>query len=671
MPDLNVLEAAANISRGLAMDAVAACASGHLGLPLGAAELGAVLYGDLLRHDPADPAWMNRDRFILSAGHGSMFLYSWLHLSGYALPLDELKRFRQWGSMTPGHPEFGHTPGVEATTGPLGQGVGNAVGQAVAAKMLAARFNTPEHTIFNHLIWGLAGDGCMQEGVASEAAAMAGHFKLDNLILIYDANDVTLDAMANKSQSEDTGKRFEAYGWEVMHLEKGNDIAAVREMLERARTSRSGRPRLVVAQTLIGKGIPEVAGTQKAHGEGGAKFVAAARKALGFPEETFWVSDEVKAFFGARREVLGKARAAWTRTYEGWRAKNPQLAQELDDGYARRIPTDLSAKIPLFPADAKLATRKAGEAALQVVAREVPSLMGASADLYGSTFNYIADGGDWDPGNPAGRNIRIGIREHGMGAILNGIAYHGGLRPSGATFMVFADYMRGAIRLAALSRLPVIYIFTHDSVGVGEDGPTHQPVETVMGLRIIPELDLIRPADPEETAGAWVAAAEKIDGPTVLALSRQAVPMLPGDAATKRAGVRKGGYVLVKETAALETILIATGSEVQHAVAAARDLGPGTRVVSLPSFSRFERQSAEYRDAVLPPSCERRVSIEAGVTLGWQKWVGTRGKALGIDRFGDSAPGNVVMEKLGMTKDAVVAAARGLIAGLPDDNRVG
>jgi transketolase len=654
------LEAAANISRGLAMDAVAAAASGHLGLPLGAAEIGAVLYGELLRHDPFDPAWLNRDRFILSAGHGSMFLYSWLHLSGYPLTVNEIKRFRQWGSQTPGHPEFGHTPGVEATTGPLGQGVGNAVGQAIAAKMLAARFNTAEHTIFDHTIWALAGDGCMQEGVASEAAALAGHLRLDNLILIYDDNKVTLDAMASASQSEDTPRRFEAYGFEVLQLERGNDIDAVREVLSRARASRSGRPRLVVAHTLIGKGIPEVAGTQKAHGEGGAKFVAEDRKKLGLPDERYFVSPEVRTFFAERGKALAEAHAAWSATYAAWRSTNPKLAQGLDEAILHHVPVDLAAKIPPFAPDTKLATRKAGEAVLQVVAAELPSLMGASADLYGSTFNYIANGGDFTRDNSAGRNIRIGIREHGMGAVLNGIAYHGGLRPSGATFMVFADYMRGAIRLAALSRLPVIYVFTHDSVAVGEDGPTHQPVETVMGLRLIVDLDVIRPADPEETAGAWIVALERNDGPSVLALTRQNVPMLPGNADAKREGVRRGGYILVKETAPLETILLSAGSEVQLAVAAAQELGPGTRVVSLPCFERFERQPAVYRDAVLPPTCERRVSIEAGVTMGWQRWVGTRGRSIGIDRFGESAPGALVLQNLGMTKDAVVMAVRAL-----------
>jgi transketolase len=660
MPDFAKLASACTLARGLAMDAVHTCSSGHLGLPLGATEVGAVLYGELLRHDPADPHWINRDRFILSAGHGSMFLYAWLHLTGYPLSIEEVKRFRALGSKTPGHPEFEMTPGVEATTGPLGQGVGNAVGQAVAAKMLAAKFNTKEHTIFDHTIWALAGDGCMQEGVASEAAAMAAHFDLDNLILMYDSNDVTLDAMAVKSQSEDTRKRFEAYGFETFRIDKGNDLVAVHETLAAAKASKSGKPKFVVVRTLIGMGIPEVAGTQKAHGEGGAKFVDEDRKKIGLPDEHFFVSDEVKQFFASRGVALAAEHAAWTKTHEAWRAKNPELAKELDDANARKVPTDLSARVPAFGADTKVATRKASETVLQVVAKEIPSLIGASADLYGSTFNYIAASTDWDPEHRAGRNIRIGIREHGMGAIMNGMAYHGGIRPSGATFMVFADYLRPSIRLAALSHLPVTYVFTHDSVGVGEDGPTHQPVETVMGLRVIPNLDVIRPADPEETAGAWVSAMERIDGPSVLALTRQNIPMLPGDATSKREGVRRGGYVLVKESGALETILIGTGSEVQHCVAAAKELGNGIRVVSLPCWTRFERQDAAYRESVLPKAIRRRVSIEAGVTLGWERWVGTDGHAVGIDRFGMSAPGPIVMEKLGMNTKSVVDAVKTL-----------
>lgn len=660
MPDFDKLAAAATIARGLAMDAVHTSSSGHLGLPLGAAEIGAALYGDLLRHDPSEPRWLGRDRFVLSAGHGSMFLYAWLHLSGYDVSLDEVKRFRQWGSKTPGHPEFHDTPGVEATTGPLGQGVGNAVGYAVSAKMMAARFNTAQIAPFNHFVWCLAGDGCLQEGVAAEAASFAGHQKLDNLILIYDSNDVTLDAMANVTQSEDTAKRFEAYGFEVIHIEHGNDLEGVHRALARARDSKSGKPKFVVARTLIGKGIAEVSGTSKAHGESGAKFIDASRKALGLPAEHFFVSDEVRAFFDGRKKALGEARRAWQASFDAWKKANPALATELDDALARRLPENLAERIPPFAADAKLATRKAGETVLQAVAKEVPSLISGSADLHGSTFNYITASTDFDPAHHTGRNIRFGIREHAMGAMMNGLAYDGVFRPSGATFLVFADYLRPSIRLAALSHLPVVYIFTHDSVAVGEDGPTHQPVETVAALRLIPNLDVLRPADPEETAGAWAAALERVDGPTVLSLTRQAVPMLPGDAGERRRGVARGAYVLVRETAALDTLLVATGSEVQVAVAAAKELGPGTRVVSMPSAFRFAHQDASYRDEVLPPACRRRVSVEAGVTAGWERWVGEAGRSVGIDRFGVSAPGGTVLEKLGINVANVVSVARSL-----------
>jgi transketolase len=660
MPDFTNLAAASTMARGLAMDAVHVSNSGHLGLPLGCAEIGAVLYGELLQHDPGAPRWINRDRFVLSAGHGSMFLYAWLHLSGYPLSIEEIKNFRQWGSLTPGHPEFNHTEGVEATTGPLGQGVGNAVGHAVAAKMLETKYNTPEHKIFDNTVWCLAGDGCLQEGIASEAAAFGAFYQLDNLILIYDSNDVTLDAPASKSQSEDTAKRFEAYGWEVFHLTQGNDLVAVHELLTKVKASKSGKPKFVVARTEVGKGIPEVAGTYKAHGEAGAKFVDADRKLLGLPDEHFFVSKEVQDFFAARKVELGKKRAEWEKTFSAWKSKNAEFAQTLENALNHTSPKNLVDVVPEFPADAKLATRKAGEAALQPIAKAVPSLIGACADLYGSTFNYIADGGDFDPGHHGGRNIRAGIREHAMAAIMNGIVYHGGIRPSCATFLVFADYARPSIRIAALSKLPVIYHFTHDSVGVGEDGPTHQPVETIVGLRAIPNLDVIRPADPEETAAAWAGAVERTDGPTLIALSRQAVPMLPGSAKSKREGTRRGGYVLVKETAKLDTILIATGTEVQHAVAAAKELGAGTRVVSLPSWERFEREKQAYRDEVLPPECTRRVSIEAGITLGWHKYVGDKGTAIGIDHFGASAPGNTLMEKFGITSKHVVEAVKAL-----------
>jgi transketolase len=649
---------ATNEARGLAMDAIHACSSGHLGLPLGCAEIGAVLFGDSLSHDPADPKWLNRDRFILSAGHGSMFLYSWLHLAGYAsVDHDQVKKFRVLGSHTPGHPEFHETPGVEATTGPLGQGISNAVGYAVSQKMAAAKYNTAEHVIFDNHIVCLAGDGCMQEGVAMEAVAFAGHFQLDNLILIYDANDVTLDAMADASQSENAAARFASIGWGVQTVD-GHDLAAVAAAYQTAKNA-VGKPQLIIAKTLIGKGIPEVAGTAKAHGEGGAKFIDSARAALGLPAEHFYVSAETRSFFAERAATLASQHAAWQAKFAAWTASNPALAAQL--AARSEVPADLLSRIPAFAADSKIATRKAGSDVLQPIAEAVPNLIGGSADLYGSTLNYISSSKDFTAANGTGRNIRFGIREHGMAGIMNGIAYDGIFRASGATFLVFADYCRASIRIAALSGLNPIYIFTHDSVGVGEDGPTHQPVETVSGLRVIPNLDVIRPADPEETAGAFAAAVLRTNGPTLLALSRQAVPMLnEASVQTRREGVAKGAYILVKETGALKTILLSSGSEVQHAVAAAKQLGEGVRVVSVPSFYRFDQQSAAYREEVLPSSCRARVAIEAGVSGLWWKYVGIDGKVIGIDRFGLSAPGNKVMEVLGITAQAVVDAAKSL-----------
>jgi transketolase len=673
-----ILQKAATIARGLAIDAVHASKSGHLGLPLGCAEIGAVLYGHALRHDPAHPEWMNRDRFVLSAGHGSMFLYAWLHLSGYAeVPIEEVKRFRQLGSKTPGHPELTHAPsGIETTTGPLGQGIGNAVGMAIAGKMAEARFNTQAHTIFDHHVVCLAGDGCMQEGVAMEALELAGHQKLDNLILIYDANNVTLDAMAKETQSEDTAKRMEAIGFDVETVD-GHEMDAFLAAFERAKKAGSGKPQCIIAKTLIGKGIPEVAGTQKAHGEGGAKFSEAARKNLGLPDEPYFVSDEVKAFFAERKKQLHGEHAAWEKTFEAWKAANPALAEVLATSRAsawtvaadtkkRTVDTKaLFAKIPEFPADTKIATRKASQEVLQPIAKANPLLVGGSADLYGSTLNYIGDlkagDDDFNPSHRSGRNIRYGIREHGMCSIMNGITAHGIFRASGATFLVFADYCRPALRLAALSHLPTLYIFTHDSVGVGEDGPTHQPVETVPGLRVIPNFDVIRPADPEETAGAYVAAMERTDGPTLLALTRQNLPLLSEiPVADRREGVLRGGYIAKKETAKLELILMSAGSELQHALAAAKQLGPGTRVVSIPSFFRFDRQPAAYREEVLPRSCRKRVSIEATVTSTWARYVGLDGVSIGIDRFGMSAPGATVMKELGITAEHVVEAAKSL-----------
>ncbi|MDB6150786.1 MAG: transketolase [Chthoniobacter sp.] len=659
--DTNALSRAANEARGLAMDAVHACSSGHLGLPLGCAEIGAVLFGHSLRQQPQHPKWLNRDRFVLSAGHGSMFLYSWLHLSGYAsVSIDDVKKFRALGASTPGHPEWHETPGVEATTGPLGQGVANSVGYAVSQKMAAAKFNTAEHPIFDNHIVCLAGDGCMQEGVAMEAVAFAGHFKLDNLILIYDANEVTLDAMADATQSEDAGKRFEAIGWEVQSVD-GHDMPSFLAAYEKAKAA-TGKPQLIIARTEIGRGIAEVAGTAKAHGEGGAKFIDAARKGLGLPEaEHFFVSPETRAYFKERAKGLGAAYDEWSAMYSAWQKANPALSKELDAALKQEVPADLLSRIPEFPADAKLATRKAGSDVLQPIAEALPNLISGSADLHGSTLNYIASSKDFTPGNWSGRNIRFGIREHGMCGILNGIAYDGIFRASGATFLVFADYCRGSIRLAALSGLPTVYIFTHDSVGVGEDGPTHQPVETVSALRLLPNLDVIRPADPEETAAAFAAAFSRNDGPTLLALSRQVLPNLSQiPVETRRQGVLKGAYIAVKETAPLELVLLSTGSELQHAVAAAKQLGAGTRVVSVPSFRRFDAQPQAYKDELLPPTCTKRVAIEAGVSALWWKYVGLNGAVIGIDRFGLSAPGNQVMEKLGITAGAVVNAAHSL-----------
>ena len=657
--DTTSLELAARDARGLAMDAITKCKSGHLGLPLGAADIGAVLYGSAMSFHPDEPRWLNRDRFILSAGHGSMFLYSWLHLSGFAVSLEDVKNFRALHSITPGHPEFHETPGVEATTGPLGQGVSNAVGYAISAKMCEGRFNTPTHTIFDHHVFVLAGDGCLQEGVAQEASALAGHLGLDNLVLIYDANNVTLDAMGPVSQSEDTGARYAAYGWEVHHID-GHDLHAIANAIAKAKASTSGKPQFLIAKTIIGKGIPEVSGTNKAHGEGGVKFVTEARKALGLPDETFFVAPQTKAYFEARKKSLGAAHAEWQKTFQAWRTANAELARELEDSIAGKVP-DLLKAIPAFDPASNIATRKAGSDILQHVAAAMPLVTSGSADLHGSTLNYIKDGGDFNRENRTGRNLHFGIREHAMCGIMNGMAYDGIFRASGATFLVFSDYGRPSIRIAALSHLPTVYIFTHDSVGVGEDGPTHEPVETVAALRAIPGLDVIRPGDPEETAGAFAAAFQKTTGPTMLVLSRQNIATLneiPVD--TRREGVFKGGYIAKKETAPLDLILLATGSELQHAMKAAAELGAGTRVVSMPCFERFESQSAEYKESVLPRACRKRVSIEAGISDPWFRYVGLDGKTVAIDRFGLSAPGNIVMEQLGITPTHLVQAAKSL-----------
>jgi transketolase len=500
----------------------------------------------------------------------------------------------------------------------------------------------------------------MQEGVASEACALAGVWGLDNLIYIYDSNGVTLDAPAKLTQCEDTAERMKAYGFDVQEIE-GQDMRQFLDAFNVAKRRDNGKPQFIIAHTLIGKGIPEVAGTYKAHGEAGAKFVDASRKALGLPDEHYFVSQDVYDYFAQHKKTLLAEYDRWEKTYDAWRTKNPDKAKLLDDGLARKVPSDLMSKIPDFPNDAKLATRKAGGEVLQPIAQAMPLLMSGSADLYGSTMNYIKDGGDFNRDNFAGRNVRFGIREHGMCAILNGVSYHGLFRASGATFLVFTDYCRGAIRLSALAKLPNVYIFTHDSIGVGEDGPTHEPVETVSSVRLMPNIDVIRPADPEETAGAFVAAMQRTDGPTLLALTRQAVPILNEIGANlRREGVLRGGYIAKKESGKLDLIILSCGSELQHALAAAKELGGNVRVVSMPCFERFNRQSQAYREEVLPNECRKRVAIEAGVTEIWYEYVGLDGKVVGLHQFGLSAPGPEVMKERGIDAQHVIEAAKSL-----------
>merc|ERR1719478_1533981 len=576
------LAKAADEARGLAIDSISKAESGHMGLPLGCAEIGAVLFGSEMQYNPEDPAWINRDRFVLSAGHGSMFLYSWLHMAGYDLPMEEVQNFRVKDSKTPGHPEFGWTPGVESTTGPLGQGVGNGVGMAAAAKLAAATCNTAEHTIIDHHVVVLCGDGCLQEGIANEAAAFAGHEKLDNLILMYDSNGVTLDKMAEHTQSEDVQMRFESQGWEVLTVD-GHDLEAVTKAYRYAKDSDNGKPTLIVCKTIIGKGIDEIAGTCAAHGEAGVKYQDSAREALGLPADKFYVSPETYDFFAGHEKDLISKYDAWQATFSEWKAANPDKAAMLQDAIDGVVP-DLDPLIPTYDEVGKpIATRNAGAEVLQPIAKAMPMYVSGSADLHGSNKNYMKEVGDFSKINYAGRNFYYGIREHAMGAIMNGMAYYGLFRVSGSTFLVFSDYMRSSVRVAALSHLPINYIWTHDSIGVGEDGPTHQPVETVSSLRLIPNLDVMRPGDAEETAGAYIHGMNRKGGPTAYILSRQDLPVLTEmSAADKRAGTMKGAYTIVKETAELTNVILAAGSELHVAVEAAKEIGAGCRVISMP-----------------------------------------------------------------------------------------
>ncbi len=669
--NMEILQKAANQARGLAIDAIYDKASGHMGLPLGCAEIGAVLYGELLNVNPSQPRWLNRDRFILSGGHGSMFLYGWLHLAGFGVSMDDIKSFRAKGSNTPGHPEIGCCPGVECTTGPLGQGIANAVGFAISARHAAARFNTPEHEIFNQMVYCLAGDGCIEEGISREAAAIAGTLKLDNLVLIYDANGITLDAPIEKTQVDDVAACFRAQGWDAFTID-GHDMQAVEDTLNICRLEKNGRPKLVIAKTIIAKGVPGFEGTTKGHGEGGAKVWQEAHANWGLPtDERYYVSEDVYAYMAELKAAREAAYAEWEKTYNAWCAANPEKAAELAAGIDLTTnglaPEACSALIPTFSGQEKLATRASGSTVENAIAAAHPALLSTSADLFSSNKNYLNGAGDFSAEEGTGRNFWFGIREHAMGAICNGIAYDGLFRPTAGTFCVFVDYMRASIRVAALSHLPVTYVLTHDSVAVGEDGPTHQPVETVTGLRVIPNLDVVRPADEEETAGAWMCAMERNNGPTALILTRQNVPSLtvaaPGlSAETRRQGTLKGAYIALKEqTETPELIIIATGSEVSLALEAAKQLGAGTRVVSMPSMWRFNRQPAAYREEVLPTACRKRVSIEAGKSDLWYRYVGEEGAIIAIDDFGFSAPGDLVLHELGMNVENIVATAKSIM----------
>jgi transketolase len=651
---------AINTLRTLSIDAVQKANSGHPGLPMGAAPMAYVLWQRYLRHDPTDPHWPDRDRFVLSAGHGSMLLYSLLHLAGYDLGLDDLQAFRQWGSRTPGHPEWHDTPGVEATTGPLGQGSANAVGMAIAERYLAHLFNRPGHTIVDHHTYALVSDGDLMEGVAAEAGSLAGHLGLGKLIYLYDANEVTLDGPTSLCFSgEDVGARYASYGWHVVRVEDGDrDLAAIDAAIAAAKAD-TERPSIIIIRTTIGFGSPKKAGNSSAHGSPlGPAEVIATKQAYGWdPEQHFFVPDEVRAHFDAR-ERGGAAHATWTRRFAEYEAAHPDLAAQWKRAMAGELPPGWDEGLPVWKAGESLATRTASGKVLGALAAKIPWLLGGDADLGGSTKTIVA-GGDFDGRSGEGRNLRYGVREHAMGSICNGMVYHGGVRPFAATFFVFSDYMRPAVRLAALNRQPVVYVWTHDSVGLGEDGPTHQPVEHLMSLRAMPHLHVVRPADANETAAAWRHAMRRTDGPTALVLSRQDLPVVtPASPPLER-----GAYV-VADAPSPRALIIATGSEVSLALAA-RDLlaaeGVAVRVVSMPSWELFAAQDQAYRDSVLPPSLTARVSVEAGVTFGWERHLGSRGRAIGVDRFGASAPAEILFEKLGLTAAHVAAELRALL----------
>lgn len=675
-------ELSVNTIRFLSVDAVQKANSGHPGLPMDAAPMAYVLWTRFLKHSPKNPTWFDRDRFVLSAGHGSMLIYSLLYLTGYDLPLDQIKQFRQWGSATPGHPEYRVTPGVETTTGPLGQGFANGVGMAMAEAYLAARYNRPGHNIIDHHTYAIASDGDLMEGISAEAASLAGHLRLGKLIYFFDNNHISLAAATNLSFTEDVAMRFQAYGWHTQSLDDGNDLDAIDRAIVAAKAE-TDRPSLILVRTHLGYGAPHKQDTYEAHGSPlGEDEVRAAKKNLGWPEEpAFYVPDEALNHFRKAVARGERAESEWRSRFDEYARAFPGEATELRRLMTGGLPEGWDTDIPVFPVDPKgMATRAASREVMNAIARKLPELIGGSADLNPSTYTVLKGMGDFEPPSAAtgdtqgsaggdlsysGRNIYFGVREHAMGAILNGLAAHGGITPFGSTFLIFYDYMRPPIRLAAIMDLHTIYVFTHDSIGLGEDGPTHEPVEQLSGLRAVPSLIAIRPADANETAAAWKVAIETRDRPVALVLTRQNVPILDRTRLASADGLRRGAYVLSEsEGKQPEIILIATGSEVSLILAAQQKLaerGVAARVVSMPSWELFEAQDQQYRDSVLPPELRARLSVEAASPLGWREWVGDLGDIIGIDRFGASAPGDVVMREYGFNVDNVVDRALAVI----------
>ncbi len=645
--DQAAIDAIALSVRSLSMDAVQAANSGHPGLPMGCAELGALLYGEVMNYDPADPGWPNRDRFVLSAGHGSMFLYSLLHLAGFDLPLDELKRFRQVGSRTAGHPEYGHTVGVETTTGPLGQGISNAVGMAIAERMAAGTYNTEARTVVDHYTYVLAGDGDMMEGISSEASSLAGHLGLGRLIVFYDDNDISIDGSTDITFTEDVGARYEAYGWQVDHAD-GYDAEAISAAIDKAKSD-SNRPSLIVLRTVIGKGSPNKAGSSDVHGAAlGEEEIKATRKNLGLGEdEAFFIHPKAREHFSARAQSLAAGRAAWVKEFDAWSSENPELARQWEAASRGGVDYLEAVKLPGSEVGKKNATRKASGAMLNAIADAVPVLVGGSADLAGSNITAMPQYGIFSTETPTGRTINFGVREHGMGAITNGIALYGLFRPFCATFLVFSDYMRPSIRLAALMKLPVVYIFTHDSIFVGEDGPTHQPIEHAAALRCIPNVTVIRPGDEEETAEAWLMAMQRLDGPTALLLTRQNLETYAKPSDWKDS-MRKGAYIVRDVDGTPDVVVAASGSEVNLALEAAASSAKKVRVVSVASMERLREQPRTYYERLFPAGV-KVVTAEVGVSQGWEWIASSTELTFALNRFGESGPAADVAEHLGFT----------------------